>query len=162
MGELGMSDEQRTDTAKTGSMQETLEEHRACMQRVSDLEACLDCHPDDSGRWVARLLEHLPALARTMGEHFQDEERGTLFTDLSLRRPWIVTRLESLKEEHPQMLHEIEKLIDLAGNLRTAETYELRELNARIQLFVARLRRHEAAENELIFEVYWDDFGVGD
>jgi uncharacterized protein (UPF0335 family) len=157
-----MSEKQRTDVAKTGSMQETLDEHRACMQRVSDLEACLDCHPEDSDRWVARLLEHLPPLARTMREHFQDEEGGDLFSDLSLRRPWIVARLESLKEEHPQLLQEIEKIIDVAGKMRAAEIYELRELNARIQLFVARLRRHEAAENELIFEVYWDDFGVGD
>jgi hypothetical protein len=157
-----MSDEQHTGTGRTESIQDTLDDHRECMQIVSEIEACLDRQPDDSGRWVGRLLEHLPELARTMREHFVDEERGALFTELPLRRPRIADRLEALKDEHPRMLSEVEKIIEIAGGLKEAEIYELRELNARIQLFVARLRRHEAAENELVYEVYWDDVGTGD
>jgi len=157
-----MSDEQRSETSKEESIQNTLDEHRECMQFVSALEACLDRQPDGSGRWVADLLEHLPGLARTMREHFEGEERGPLYGDLPQRRPRTATRLEALKVEHPLMLAEIAKIIDIAGDMGDAEIYELRELNARIQLFVARLRRHEAAENELIFEVYWDDVGTGD
>jgi hypothetical protein len=157
-----MSDEQHTGSGRKDAIQDTLDEHRECMQIVSEIEACLDSQPDDSDRWVGRLLEHLPVLARTMREHFKDEEGGSLFTELPQRRPRIAPRLEALKDEHPRMLVEIEKIIEIAGGLREAEIYELRELNARIQLFVARLRRHEAAENELIYEVYWDDIGTGD
>ncbi len=157
-----MPDDQRSGTGKTDSFQDTLDDHRECMQVVSELEACLDQPPDDPSRWVARLLEHLPGLARTMREHFEDEEGGLLFAEIPHRRPRFAVRLEALKEEHPRLLVEIAKVTKAAGNLRGAEVYELRELNARIQLLVARLRRHEAAENELIFEIYWDDIGTGD
>lgn len=157
-----MPDEKRTEKNKTESIQDTLDDHRECMQVVSEVEACLDRQPDDPVRWVARLLEHLPVLLRTMREHFVDEEGGQLYGELPTRRPQVAARLDALKNEHPHMLAEIEEIIDVAGDLRRAELYELRELNARVQLLVARLRRHEAAENELIYEVYWDDIGAGD
>jgi hypothetical protein len=157
-----MPDDPSTEPGKTDSFQETLDDHRECMEVVSEMEACLDQPPDDSARWVARLLERLPGLARTMREHFEDEEGGLLYAELPQRSPHIAVRLAALKEEHPRMLDEIEKTIDIAGSLREAELHELRELNARIQLLVARIRRHEAAENELIFEAYWEDIGAGD
>ena len=157
-----MPEDQRAEKAKADPLQETLDDHRECMQVVSALEACLDQPPDDSNRWVARLLEHLPGLARTMREHFKDEEGGLLYAELPRKRPRFAARLEALKDEHPHLLVEIDKVIDVAAGLHDVEVFELRELNARIQLLVARLRRHEAAENELIFEAYWEDIGAGD
>jgi len=157
-----MPEDQRTGAEETDPFKETLDDHRECMQVVSELEACLDQPPDDSNRWVARLLEHLPGLSRTMREHFKEEEGGLLYAELPYKRPRFAVRLEALREEHPRLLVEIDKVIDVTGSLHEAEVYELRELNARIQLLVARLRRHEAAENELIFEAYWEDIGAGD
>ena len=157
-----MSDKQRNETKEPQPFQETLDEHRECMQYVVALEACLDRRPDNAGLWIGGLLEHLPGLARTMREHFEAEEKGALFTDLPRRNPMVYARLKILKEEHPLLLREVERIIEIISGLREAELYELREVNARIQLFVARLRRHEATENELIFEAYWDDYGTGD
>jgi iron-sulfur cluster repair protein YtfE (RIC family) len=157
-----MDDDRDTKTDEPGSFQQTLDEHRECMAYVTKLEACLDHQPDDTSRWVGQLLDHLPGLARTMREHFADEERGPLFSELPTRHPHIADRLDTLKDEHPRMVTEIDKIIELTGEMREAEVYELRELNARIQLFVARLRRHEAAENELMYELYWNDIGTGD
>ena len=157
-----MEDEPTTRSEEEASLKQTLDEHRECMAYVSKLEACLDHQPDDSSLWIGQLLDHLPGLARTMREHFEDEERGPLFAELPQRHPHVSDRLDALKNEHPRMLVEIDKIIDLTGGMRDAEVYELRELNARIQLFVARLRRHEAAENELMYELYWNDIGTGD
>ena len=42
------------------------------------------------------------------------------------------------------------------------EIYQMRELNAQVQLLVATIRRHEAAENEIVIEAHWDEVGVGD
>jgi hypothetical protein len=96
-----------------------------------------------------------------MREHFEAEEEGPLF-ELPLRRPRFATRLEALKDEHPRLLAEAVRITEIVAGMRNAELFELREINARIQLFVARLRRHEATENELIYEAYWDDIGCGD
>jgi iron-sulfur cluster repair protein YtfE (RIC family) len=157
-----MTDKQDNDTKDEQPFQDTLDEHRECMQYIVAVEACLDRRPGDSGRWIGRLLEHLPGLARTMREHFEAEEHGALFTDLPARNPMVHVRLATLKEEHPRLQREVERIIEIIGGLGEPELYELREINARIQLFIARLRRHEATENELIFEAYWDDYGVGD
>jgi len=157
-----MSDKQQDKTKEAQQFQGTLDEHRECMQYVVALEACLDRRPDDAGLWIGGLLEHLPGLARTMREHFEAEEEGALFTDLPKRNPMVHARLKVLKEEHPRLLHDVERIMEITAGLRDAELYELREINARIQLFIARLRRHEATENELIFEAYWDDYGTGD
>ncbi|NIP64333.1 MAG: hypothetical protein GTN96_07355 [Gammaproteobacteria bacterium] len=126
------------------------------------LEECLDRRPEDAGRWIGGLMQHLPGLARTMREHFEAEEEGALFTDLPKRNPMVHERLRVLREEHPKLQREVERIIEIIGGMREAELYELREINARVQLFIARLRRHEATENELIFEAYWDDYGTGD
>lgn len=157
-----MSEKQPSKVDPVGSYDDTLDEHRECDQFIARLEASLDSPPDEAGLWVGGLLEHLPGLARTLREHFNAEESGSLFTDLPRRRPRFASRLEALKDEHPGILDEVNKIIDLAGGLHDGKLHELRGLNARIQLFVARLRRHEAVENELIFEVYWDDIGAGD
>ena len=152
----------RKEPTSPGPFQETLDEHHECMEYIEALEACLDRKPDDPKRWILGIMEHLPGLAHAMREHFEAEEEGPLFTELAKRRPAVGSRLDALKEEHPRLLREIEKITEIAGGLHDAELYQLREINARIQLFVARLRRHEATENELIFEAYWDDVGTGD
>jgi hemerythrin-like domain-containing protein len=157
-----MSDKQHPPTNEAAPFQDTLDEHRECMQYVVAIESCLDRRPDDASLWIGRLMEHLPGLARTMREHFEAEEQGKLFNDLPKRSPMVYSRIETLKEEHPRLLREVERIIEVASEMRDAELHELREINARIQLFVARLRRHEATENELIFEAYWDDYGTGD
>jgi len=151
-----------TETNRGEPFRETLDEHRACMRYVEALEACLDRRPDDTRVWVAELLQHLPGLARSMREHFEAEEDSALFKELPLRNPTVSDRLDALKQEHPRLMREVERIIEITDSDRRLELHELRELNARIQLFVARLRRHEATENELIFEAYWDDYGTGD
>ena len=157
-----MSDKPGKLTREVEPSGATLDEQRRCMQVVSELEACIDEQPGDTGRWVSRLVEHLPALARTMRNRFEEEKSERLYSELSRRRPQIVTRLEDLKAEHPRMLTEIDNIVDVVSGMRDVELDELRELNARIQLLVAQFRRHEAVENELIHEVYWNDIGAGD
>jgi len=157
-----MSDGKPTEEKDQASYQGTLDEHRECMQHVVALEACLDRRPDDRELWVGALLKHLHDLIGTMREHFSAEEEGPLFSEMPLRRPRTSDRIAALKDEHPRLLAEAERIIQVADGLSEPELHELREFNSRIQLFIARLRRHEATENELIFEAYWDDYGTGD
>ena len=106
-----MSDKKRNETKEAQPFQGTLDEHRECMQYIVALEACLDRRPDDAKLWIGGLLEHLPGLARTMRGHFEAEEEGALFTDLPKRNPMVHTRLEVLKEEHPRLLREVERIM---------------------------------------------------
>jgi len=137
-------------------------EHRGCMEVVAEVERCLDCQPDREGRWVSRLLESLPKLATTLRSHFEVEQQGPLYRKLPISFPRFAHRLEQLEAEHVRILEVVDGAVARARDLQTAEMYEIRELNAQVQLIVATIRRHEAEEDEILVQAHWDEVGVGD
>jgi hypothetical protein len=141
---------------------EMREEHRGCMEVVAEVERCLDCQPDREGRWVSRLLESLPRLATTLRNHFEVEQQGPLYRQLPISFPRFAQRLEQLEAEHVRILEVVDGALARARNLQSAEMYEIRELNAQVQLIVATIRRHEAEEDEILIQAHWDEVGVGD
>lgn len=157
-----MSESRAGETASSEMVDEALNEHASCMKLVEAVEECLDRHPDDASSWVAELERTLSCLRGTLQAHFTDEEAGPVFRNLPKRFPRLAGPLGRLESEHPELLRNIDEVIERARALKQPELFELRELNARAQLFIARFRRHEAAENEIVLEAYWDDFGGGD
>lgn len=147
--------DERTEAAKT------LDEHRECMGLVAEIEHCLDRTPDGGG-WLDELREKLPRLAEQLERHFQGEEGQYLYREVPLSFPRFAARLDKLKSEHGEILEAARSTIARTRGLRGAERHELRELNARIQLLVATIRRHEAEENEILLRAYWHDVGAGD
>ncbi|HEX6850266.1 MAG TPA: hemerythrin domain-containing protein [Candidatus Polarisedimenticolaceae bacterium] len=141
---------------------ETLDEHKACLRLVEAVEECLTHRPDLEGRWVATLLERLRPLRRGLQDHFESEEKGALFGALPLAKPRLARQLDALRKEHPVLSERLERIIAQAEGLEDPAVYDLRELNAAVQLFVATLRRHEAAENEIVVHSLWDELGTGD
>ncbi len=153
--------ESREETAaRTGSIDPKRLGHRECMEVVAEIERSVDRTPDRG--WVADLVERLPRLREALIDHFADEESGTLYGTMPLTFPHLAERFEALKHEHPRLLAHVDNLLERAGHLDDPKPYELRELDARMQLLLARIRRHEAQENELVFEAVWHEIGVGD
>lgn len=140
----------------------TLEEHHGCMWVLAEVEAVLDQPPDRNGRWVEELLEALPRLDETLRKHFVQEQEGPLFRSLPVTHPRLAERLRKLEAEHARILGSLKTAMERARALREAEPFELRELNAQVQLLVATIQRHEAAENEIVIEAHWSEVGVGD
>jgi hypothetical protein len=157
-----VSGEEPSDNGIQDSLQDTLAEHRDCMRVVSEVESILDHQPDREGEWIGRLNAKLPTLAQAMREPFAAEEQGALFRELPVKKPRLATRVETLGAEHARMLKAVEDAVVKAQGLREPELYELRELNALVQLLIATIRRHEAEENEIIMGAYWDEIGAAD
>ena len=155
---------EQPDQEKVGAsiVKETRDEHRACMQLLSEVEECLDRPPDDPAGWISDLKRKLTELATALDEHFTGEEAGPVFRKLPIHHPRLAGPLKKLEDEHATMRSDLKTVRGKADELDDPEVFELRELNARVQLFVARLRRHEAAENEIVIQAYWDEVGVGD
>ncbi|MCP3979653.1 MAG: hypothetical protein GY716_10030 [bacterium] len=158
-----MSTEQKTNTEITPEaiMDETLSKHHGCMWVLAEVEACLD-QPDKEGMWVEELRDALPRLGVQMRRHFKEEEGGALYRKLPTTHPRLATRLEKLENEHALILERIDGAVERVTRLKNAQPYELRELNAHVQMLVAMIQRHEAAENELVIEAHWAEFGGGD
>jgi iron-sulfur cluster repair protein YtfE (RIC family) len=155
---------EHTDGEQAGFslVDETLDEHRGCMQLVAEVEASLDRKVEDVRVWVEDLLGKLDHLEASLRQHFKGEEAGPMYRSLPDQHPRVAGKLAELEAEHPAMLQELQVILTKARGLEKPEAHELRELNGRTQLFIARIRRHEAAENELVLRTYWNDVGVGD
>ena len=139
-----------------------LAEHDDCMDFVARVEACLDRHPDVHGPWLPDLRAALHQLAQTLAAHFLREERGPLYRVLPVARPRFADRLQRLEAEHARISAALSAAIACANELRDPQLHDLRALNARVQLVVADIRRHESAENEILFAANWDEVGTGD
>lgn len=155
-------DEKRSDTAQKSIVDETLEDHRECMQVVSSVEDCLDRQPDVEGQWIAQLRDELPRLATTLRCHFSEEQQGPLYRSLPVSHPRFARKLRDLESEHERIISSVEEAIQKAAGLTDPQMYEIREFNAELQLLVATIRRHEAEENEIILSAHWDEVGTGD
>jgi hypothetical protein len=157
-----MTDEDAS-TRPDGLVGETLDEHRSCMRVVRDLEGYLATPADREGRWVEGLAVRLGRLCGTLEAHFAAEQNGPLFRQLPLSKPRLADRLKRLEREHDEILEAGKSTQGRAEGLREgAEPYELHELNARVQLLIARIQRHESEENEVVLEAHWNDLGLGD
>ncbi len=154
-----MSDRPET---KPSLVEETLDEHRGCLQLISEVEQCLDRPPDDRQRWLADLQGTLARLATALGRHFAGEESGPMFRSLPTQHPRLAGPLARLEAEHPVMLQKMNDVLEKANALENTEIFELRELNGGVQLLLAQIRRHEAAEDEMVIRAHWEEVGVGD
>lgn len=157
-----MTDPADRDPAAENLVDQTREEHRSCMQLVTDVEQLLDRRPDDPDAWLTELVDGLTQLRDELKEHFDAEAVGPMFRALPISHPRLSARLAQLEGEHPSMLRTLDELLAKARGIERPELAQLRELNSLTQLFSARIRRHEAAEYELVMEAHWDDVGTGD
>jgi hypothetical protein len=154
--------EDSRETAQESAADQVLDDHRHCMQVVSSVEDCLDRHPDLEGQWIAQLCEELPRLAETLRCHFSAEQEGPLYKTLPVTHPRFAAQLSKLEGEHSTIIEAVEDAVTKAVRLKDPQMHEIREFNAELQLMVARIRRHEAEENEIILAAHWDEVGAGD
>ena len=154
-----MSDRPET---KPSLVEETLDGHLGCLRLITEVGQCLDRPPDDRRRWLADLKGTLARLATALRRHFEGEESGPMFRSLPLQHPRLARPLARLEAEHPVMLERMDDLLRKADALENTEIFELRELNGSVQVFLAQIRRHEAAEDELVIRAHWNEVGVGD
>jgi len=141
---------------------EALGEHRECMQVVSEVEDCLERRLDRGGQWVGEVLAVLPRLAASLRAHFEAEQGGALFRKVPLTHPQYADRLQRLEAEHDQILKRIDEVVGKAEGVASEKLYEVRELNAQVQMLVATIRRHEAEETEILMGAHWEEIGTGD
>ena len=150
------------DGAHGPSLEGTLDEHRDLVQIVAEVEACLDRPPDREGHWIDALVEKLPTLVDSLRCHFVAEQQGALYCEVPLKFPRFAERLEQLAQEHGKILEAADDVIARSKTVGRAHIYEQRELNARVQMLISTIRRHEAEETEIILSAHWDEMGTGD
>ena len=141
---------------------QTRHEHAGLLAAMHELEAALvSPAPGREHRWAARARQEILRLQQLLEEHILSAEGpGGLFEELAVTRPTNCQRVAELRCEHSQLLQMAK---DLAESLYAAsEPPDFSVRREQAARFLAMLRRHHAAEVDLVFECFWVDLGVGD
>lgn len=157
----GTTFDQSTHTLNAAFLQEIKEDNirlRELLQHASQLlsmprRAC-----------SLEVVDTLNALCDQLGMHFSLENAfGYLDHALELA-PRLCRRARALRTEHDALFADFRDIVEESEQLLYHEQprRQLTRVAVKFFDFQARLQAHEARENELIFEAFDDDVGVGD
>lgn len=112
------------------------------------------------------IVQQLWQLRDQLAMHFALEDAYGYFEDAVAEAPRLSDMAEQLHSEHDGLFLEICELVEEGEALlyreRKGRPRQQTELAVRFYRFHARFQEHETRENELIFQAFDDDIGVGD
>jgi hypothetical protein len=133
---------------ETESKQRIQDEHRWLAELVGALESTRD---------LARVRVQLAELASMLRSHFELEEgEGGLHDVVGEQAGHRLAALQRLMAEHAEILVQVEQLRIAVGDCLDGP---VRRVLSSVGELVARLRRHEADEEELFADAFWSDLG---
>lgn len=110
------------------------------------------------------LCDLLQELRDQLALHFALEEAYGYFQDPVAAAPQLSDRAEKLRDEHRELYLDLSAFADEAERKHGYEDHEAFAIwiGPRFRRFDTRLRDHERRENDLIYDAYESDLGVGD
>ena len=140
------------------------EEHDSLKETMaairSDLES--DARNADFANWRLNFVWRLRDFQSALLKHFYLEEDGGFMEELVAVSPGCTARVALLKQEHEDIIPRLNELTDELKEMTSKQPITLNWVAAGLIDLFDLLERHEAAERELIQDVYFQDIGVGD
>ncbi len=132
-------------------------EHAELRQLIGTIQKNLA----DPSRPAALVKNQLTALGQKLEDHFQTEEHGGFFAQITDQAPRLATQADKLCDEHQALLVELLAITDQTqADLRANSTWA--NLQQAFHAFSKHLMNHESEENEMLQEAYWEDIGPAD
>ena len=127
-------------------------EHRRLHRIFQHMRAAIvsSVHPGITPSF-AEVARMLGKLRDELELHFTDEEEGGCLDEAVPRCPQLAAELKRIEAEHPELLAEVNRLIDQVSRLQPTDQHQLALRKAFDRLYL-RLRSHEQAENQLLAE----------
>ncbi len=134
---------------------------RACMEAlVAELEGEID--PDKFLQWKLDFLLRLRDFQNQLQKHFDLEEEGGYMQDVMHLAPQFAFRLENLQEDHRKIIADLNHIISVLKGIDHLSPTQIARIRQRIYELLELFKKHEAAENCLIQDIYMQDYGRGD
>jgi hypothetical protein len=151
-----------TLTVNAAFLQEIKEVNQELWQLLADLRH--RCQRPIAPGQCRLLIDRLGQLRDQLALHFALEEAYGYFEDPVDVAPQLSRAAERLRDEHKTLYIDFCDLAERAERMYYDEQHAAFALSFGPQFLEldARLRSHEERENELIFEAYDADIGVGD
>ncbi|MBU6175900.1 MAG: hypothetical protein KGQ60_19010 [Planctomycetes bacterium] len=108
-----------------------------------------------SQRVTTDLVQELRSLHDELEDHFREEEVGGCLDEAVARKPALGKELDQLQLEHPNLLKDLDRLIDVMAPGYPSEN-QRKLITAEFSRFIDRLQKHEMAEEQILEE----GFGV--
>jgi hypothetical protein len=152
----------RTVTVNAAFLQEIKEVNQELWHLVGDLRH--RCQRPIAPGSCRTLVDKLCELRDQLALHFALEEAYGYFEDPVDVAPQLCRAAEALRSEHQHLYALLSALVERAERMFYDERLAALAvwLGPEFLDFDGRLRSHEARENDLIFEAYDADIGVGD
>jgi hypothetical protein len=110
--------------------------------------------------WSKDVLRQLEDLSHTIDEHVEVTERpGGLYDEISERAPRLATKIERLRQEHPEMRDATLALTKKLATTGVESETELSDLRDELQRLLGRIVRHRQLGADLVWEAYNLDIG---
>jgi len=125
-------------------------EHRRLHAMLREMRAAIvgSIEPDGDPSF-AKVAQVLGKLHGELEHHFAEEEKGGCLDEAVSRCPRLSPEARAIKAEHPEILAEIDRLIEQAAKLQPDHQNQFMIQQAFDRLY-QRLCAHEAAENQLL------------
>ena len=110
--------------------------------------------------WTKDVIRQLEDLSHTIDEHIEVTERpGGLYDEISERAPRLSTKIERLRQEHPEMRDATVALTKKLETTTIGGEPELSEARDELQRLLGRIVRHRQLGADLVWEAYNLDIG---
>ncbi|HLN32229.1 MAG TPA: DUF2267 domain-containing protein [Gemmataceae bacterium] len=129
--------------------------HAALLEDLGKLEEAARA---DSGEGLAKLRTRLDVTRAHVTEHFRFEEQNGYMDAVRKREPRLERTIQQLAAEHRQVAESLEQLVEQAA-VATSLTDPFRE---EIRGWVDRVRQHEARENDVVQDAFYQDISAED
>lgn len=151
-----------TVTVNPAFLQEIKEVNQELWQSFADLR--LRCSRPIATGMCRHLVDWLSELRDQLALHFALEEAYGYFDEPLHVAPQLAEKAGEIRAEHQELYLEFSDLVDRAERMFFAGQTAALALWVGPQFldFDARIRDHEERENELIYDAFESDIGVGD
>lgn len=139
-------------------------EHADLLKSIHDLEDKLrTAAPGRERDWTNQVMVQLRRLRDSFAQHVESSgEADGLFHELAFAMPNWIPRMERLQQRQEGLLRQFDSLIAQIDNYGLTDIPDFGEIRRRIAAVIEESRTVQALENDLIFESFQTDFGVGD
>jgi hemerythrin-like domain-containing protein len=135
-------------------LEEIIQEIKDELNRPVDVDGFAD--------WKLEFMWKVRDFQNELTKHFDLEEDGGFMEDVISRAPRFAPQIKTLEEEHTDAVKRLDGITATLKQLSAFDGQAWSEITDEIMKLFDSLEDHEAAERDLILEVYFQDIGVGD
>jgi hypothetical protein len=142
----------------------TESEHDGLLRALHRLEEELAAAaPGREREWAQKVFVDLRSLRDAFRDHAQSagSEEG-LFHEMAIAVPNWLPRMDRLQQRQEGLLHQMNSLISQIDNHGKCDIPDFGDIRRRTAAVIDEVRTIQALENDLMFECFETDLGVGD